>query len=278
MTYSFGYANVDIRTRLTRNSFNTYQIPNSNINNFNNFEYMPTSFTNNQTSTSKQTKIQASHQPAEKALTQKDITEVWNNGENVFNTINGKTEDKEYKNITKTLNSLNKNTIVAFLDGYYQAKSEESIESSEGIIEHLDDEYDGGKISMKSKLNIVKSLLEAAKAKGLDQMPKISKAVLELEEIYKQYNSGNLKSKKDFDNNKEVSWSSVGNNIVAQAGIGAAAGAAIGVWGCGIAAAPGAIIGGIAGVVTGAITGFCDPITDDERIDKLITTIYQALA
>ncbi|MBE7711315.1 MAG: hypothetical protein E7Z92_04155 [Cyanobacteria bacterium SIG31] len=212
---------------------------------------------------------------AKKPLTQEDLTKAWEKGEATFDKINKNTKKEEYAGIIEDLDSVDKDTVVPFLNGYYKTKSDKTFRqySSEGIIEDLDDE-NKSTISMKTKLNIVKSLLGAAKAKGLHQLPEIKKSVEALEKIYNQYATGDLKDAKDFDNNKEYTWATFGK----YAGACTATGTGIGCCFGGVGSIPGFVIGGIIGLVCGTIATFCDPRTDDERMDEHIKTIHEALS
>lgn len=231
--------------------------------------------TNNNTNSSNTSSTSEGKETAS-AAQEETALDVYGKGEEIFNKINQKTDDEDYAGIVEDLNSINKDNVITFLDGYYQTKNDKTFRqySSEGIMEDLDDENDKGAIGMETKLNLVKSVIEAAKANGLDQVPKINKSVEELEKIYNQYTTGDLKNAEDFDNNKEFSWGTFG----AYAGSCATAGAGIGLCFCGIGAIPGYVIGGAIGLVTGAVASFTDPTTDDERMDEHIEAIYQALS
>ena len=200
-------------------------------------------------------------------------------GESIFKTINGYTKDEEYSKVSETLDSINKDNVLSFLDGYFKAKDKKFLnkQSPEGIIEHLDDENDKGAISMRSKLNLVKSVLELAKANGLDQIPELDKTVETLEKIYNQYTTGDLKNASDFDNNKKTTWKTAGKYASKGSSIGSCIGAAIGAC-CYGQFIIGSLIGSVAGAAGGALTSCFDPTTDDERIDECIKTIYNALA
>lgn len=87
---------------------------------------------------------------------------AYTNGYELYNMLDGKTSAIEYQDINIILEDLNKDNIMKFLEGFY------SHGDSEGIIEFLDDEWDGDAISMNGKMNIIKSFLEHAKEKGFD--------------------------------------------------------------------------------------------------------------
>lgn len=90
------------------------------------------------------------------------------NGNWVRQAIAGYTEEFDYVTVNKYISSeyLNKDNVVEFLDGYYNNGKRGKIE---GIIEHLDDEYDKGEIEFDNKVNIVTSLIERAKEAGVSE-------------------------------------------------------------------------------------------------------------
>jgi hypothetical protein len=182
-------------------------------------------------------------------LTQKEITAVWEKGENVFNRIHKWSNREDYKSIIKDIDTINKDTIITFMSGYYETRADKTFlqYSPEGIIEALDDEVaKGGAIPMKTKLKLVKALIEVAKENGLHEMPKLKKNVEELERIYKLYTEGELKDSKLFEHNHKICWDK-------------------------------RMFGSI--LVTGnCIAPFIsDRETDDERIDINMKAIYDAL-
>lgn len=186
----------------------------------------------------------------DRPLTQKELTAIWEKGENVFNRIHKWSNKEDYKNIIKDLDSINKDNIIAFMTGYYETKADKTIlqHSPEGIIEALDDEVaKGGAIPMETKLKLVKALIEVAKENGLHEMPKLNKNIEELEKIYELYTTGELKDSKTFEHNRKICWDK-------------------------------RMFGSI--LVTGScISPFVsDHETDDERIDINMKAIYDALA
>ena len=82
------------------------------------------------------------------------------NGKFVGEKLIGYTDSYVYTEVNNKLSELDEDNIVSFLDGYYvDAKR---LGKVEGLIEKLDDEYDGGTITMDNKKNIVNSLLTVA--------------------------------------------------------------------------------------------------------------------
>lgn len=196
--------------------------------------------------------------------------DAYDKGALVFEQVKRKTTDDQYKDIDKAIKEVNSTNVLQFLGGFYSGKSHE------GIIEYLDDENDKKakhKITMEGKLNLIKSLVECAAAKGLSNDP----AVQQLAQYYELYTTGELKDAKDFNNNGKISLEAIGTYAATGATAGAATGAAIGVWFFGIGAIVGAKIGGIIGGIGGAITGCFDKTTDDEVIDGLMKQVFQAL-
>lgn len=212
-------------------------------------------------------------------------------GKKVFDTIDGKTKDDEYANVDSALKAQNKDTIMSFLEGFYSG------DDDEGIIEFLDDEYDGGSkekdgaITKEGKLNIIKSLIAYVCSKGYHTDPNLGPVIAQLNEYYEAYSTGKYKDCYDFGNNTN------GNGIGKGAAYGAAAGTAAVVAtgtaasiGTAVASAAGAgvaagswagpigwIVGAVAGAIVGCVIGFCSRTTDDETIDNLIKQIYDAV-
>ena len=90
-----------------------------NMYGYNNFSYYPTpSFNTPTLSTSSSTTATYPHKPKEKAVTEKDLKKANEKGVKVFNTLKGHTKNCEYETVTKALNSLNKDNVVAFVNGY----------------------------------------------------------------------------------------------------------------------------------------------------------------
>ena len=190
------------------------------------------------------------------------------NGATVYRLINGDTPDHNYTTVNKILEKINKNNVVDFIQGFNVANGA----SPEGLLEYLDDEHDSvNPIKMENKKNIITSLLEVAKEKGLEQ----DGAYIELQTILVMYNSdGAFAGQEKFNQKMNSNW----ENICKYSASGAASCGTIGGFlGAGFfswaTATTGAIIGGIGG----AITGFFDHNTYNERIDELMNSLCKKI-
>lgn len=82
-------------------------------------------------------------------------------GSNVYKWVDGITTDSTlYTKIDTILNKITKTNVIDFLVGYYDARGNYS---GDGIIEQLDDEYDGGMITMDGKKNLINAFIAAVK-------------------------------------------------------------------------------------------------------------------
>lgn len=199
---------------------------------------------------------------------QEDNKNAEANGKKLFRVIFKENDAYDYDEVNDLLNSVNKDNVINFIKGYNSAKNNNwlSIVNPEGIIEALDDEWDNGAISMDAKRNLVNSLLEAAKAKGLEKDPSYKK----IENIMKHYNKdGSLSDKDGFDNRASYSLTAIGGGALAGAGGGGALGFAVTSWSGGW----GAIIGGLIGAAGGAT----QPTNDSERLDDAITALVEKM-
>ena len=84
---------------------------------------------------------------------------------------------------------------MALLEGYYIDAGKAG--AKEGLLERLDDEYDGGTISMDNKKKIVTSLLEVAEEVGLKDSPEYKK----IKSIMNKYEEGHSCEAKNTFNN-----------------------------------------------------------------------------
>lgn len=197
--------------------------------------------------------------------------DAYDKGALVFEQVKRKTTDDQYKDIDKAIKEVNSTNVLQFLGGFYSGKSHE------GIIEYLDDENDKKakhKITMEGKLNLIKSLVECAAAKGLSNDP----AVQQLAQYYELYTTGELKDAKDFNNNGKISLEAIGTYASTAATAGGCIGAAIGgSVSFGILAVPAYFVGTVLGGIAGGIIGCFDKTTDDEVIDGLMKQVFQAL-
>lgn len=178
-------------------------------------------------------------------------------GQNAYEYINDwqglvtGTPDVDYTIMNDYLKSsdFNKDTVMAYLEGFYTR------DSSHRIIYNLENENSGGKLETSSKHKIVETLIEKAKDVGLGNNDEVKL----LQAYLNNY------SNKNFSNNGG-GWGKTGLTL-AWAGSGATAGAFIG-------GPVGAIIGGVIGGVCGAIQSYT---CDAERIDELMYKLYQAI-
>lgn len=97
--------------------------------------------------------------------------------------------------INDILEGVDKDNIMALLEGYYIDAGKAG--AKEGLLERLDDEYDGGTISMDNKKKIVTSLLEVAEEVGLKDSPEYKK----IKSIMNKYEEGHSCEAKNTFNN-----------------------------------------------------------------------------
>ena len=222
--------------------------------------------------TTKKTTTKSSTTSATKSSdSQADLTYT---GRKLYETIHGYTEDKYYSRVDETLGQLNSDNIVAFLKDYYKASGYNGSIHSEGILEHLDDENDGGKISLDNKKNMINALLERAAELGLEN----DSDYREIKDRLSFYEPGEQYSEKENFNNGRWFGANWGTRAVTGAASGAAAGAGIGAlvtaW-CGGAGAP---IGAIVGGLTGAIGNVgVNRRTDNEYIDVAMKNLLDKI-
>ena len=184
-----------------------------------------------------------------------------NNGKMVFDMIDGASLDDDYPIVNQYIKQLDKTTVLPFLEGYYEKQS-----GCEGIIEHLDDEYDGGTIEFSSKKNIITSLMTLAKEEGLTK----SLNYIRLENILNKPEYVD-NTAKDFNRGHRFNWTG-GTPIFGGAIGGAVVGAITGFCTGGpVGAVIGAVVGGAVGYPA---LGAADQITDNEIIDKAIKGLY----
>lgn len=207
-------------------------------------------------------------------------------GKNLYNLLKGDTENYKYQIANESLAKINKNNVVDFIKGFNTANEGKSW-TNEGIIEFLDDEWDGGALEFTNKKNIITSLLEAAKEKGLENTNeyKIIKAII------KQYEeNGPCADAKDFRGNRKVDWTKViTGGIVSEndlttltsvTGGTIAAGAAIkkiGFKGLAKMGLKGLLKFTGVGYAIGAAAGALDYTRDCERLDKAIEALINKM-
>lgn len=214
------------------------------------------------------------------------LSNPFDKGYEVFDIVEGNTDDNKYTDVDKTLKRVDSTTIIEFLGGFYKG------DSHEGIIEYLDDENDKGsdgekKITMKGKLNLIKSLVECASTKNLTNCPEeVANAIKILSAYFELYTNGELKDAKDFDRSTDSSvlsdaisggltgfgvCSTLGflGSLASSTAIGAKLGCLGGPWGL--------AIGTVVGVVVGIFVGIFNKTTDDEIIDEQMKILYKYL-
>lgn len=201
--------------------------------------------------------------------------EISNAGYTIATGLGGVTRSYVYTEINSALGKLNKKNIMSFLDSYYVDGKRAG--KTEGLIEKLDDEYDGGTITMANKTKIVNSLLSLAEEKGL----KDSVHYKELKRLITAYQKDTkLSTKKTFNQGgwaRLVNGEFIGSTLGTAAG-GAAAGAATCAAGASWAAgslAAGPI--GWAAAIGGVLWGLFDKVTDNEVIDKHLEALYNEI-
>lgn len=207
-------------------------------------------------------------------------------GADLYDLIDGDTPDYAYSIVNEALEGVNKDNVLDFLNGYYSKRDGDKYKifgNHEGIMEALDDEWDGGAISMDNKKNLATSLLALAEENGLGNSKdcKIIKAILKM---YSE--GGEQETATDFNHNRQINWK------------GAAAAAGVSTAGVGTAVLSsflmnknigGKIVQGIskvtnwlniaskrfAWVIPSAITlaAACDTITDNERLDDAMNRL-----
>ena len=182
------------------------------------------------------------------------------NGAEVFRLIKGDTPDHKYTTVNKILADIDKTNVVDFIQSFNKANKTEYVVTQEGLIEYLDDEHDSNNpIKMENKKNIITSLLEAAKEKGLES----DGEYIELQSILEMYNSdGACAGQEKFNQRMNNNWTNVANYTVSGA-------SALGVFG--------GWIGAGIGAVAGAIAGFVDRNTYNEQIDKLMNSLCEKI-
>ena len=189
--------------------------------------------------------------------------QAYNYGKDVFIMIDGESMDDDYSIVNQYLKKINKNTVVKFLEGYYDTKKANSNIiydhfDNEGIIEHLDDEHDNGEIEMSSKKNIITSLMELAAEEGLTE----STNYLKIKNILNKPEYASTSTTKTFNQNRRMSW----KNAIGSAGICATSGAVIG-------GPLGALIGGAIGIAY----SYYNATTDNEILDRAIQGLYDEI-
>ena len=195
--------------------------------------------------------------------------EAYNYGKDVFKMIDGESMDDDYSIVNQYLKKINKNTVLKFLEGYYDTKKANGNIiydhfDDEGIIEHLDDEYDNGEIEMSSKKNIIISLMELAEQEGLTE----STNYLKIKNILDKPDYASTSTNTTFNHNRRVSWKNAigGGGILAAIGAWAATGTAVG-------GPLGAVVGG----VIGAASAYYNATTDNEILDRAIQGLYDEI-
>lgn len=181
-------------------------------------------------------------------------------GAELFDLIDGYTANYKYSIVNEILEGVNKDNVLDILEGYY---SKRSSANPEGIIEALDDEYDGGAITMENKKNLINSMLELAEENGLGNSVdcRIIRAIL------KMYDEGGTQeTAKTFNHNHQYTIAGVVEGAAAGATAGAVVGGGIFSW------ATAAI-----GAVGGALGCFVDGKTDNEELDEAINNLRAKL-
>lgn len=201
----------------------------------------------------------------ENAITiQENSKSAYADGKDAHDKLNWSTDSKHYTGINSKLSGLNKDTVLTYVQGFYDDKGT----SPEGMIEHLDDEWDGGKITMDSKKNLINSFLEKAKELGFEK----DEDYKAIQEIMQYYEPGQeYAESKDFNHTNGGFFESLGKATGALGGAAGALGALV------ILSNPGAwVIGGsaLAGAVIGAC---CDRRTDNEVIDECMKSLMKKM-
>lgn len=174
-------------------------------------------------------------------------------GRKLYKLTDGDTDSHQYNRVNKILEQVDKDNVVQFLNSYNSKKkyNPNSITHTEGIIEMLDDEWDGGAIKMDNKKHLIEAFLEKAKELKLEGTDEYK----EIEDILENYQEdGKYANKKTFNHGVKGFFGKKSTYS------GAAAGAAIG----SIFGIVGAAVGAVAG---GLIGGLFKRRTDNENID-----------
>ena len=171
------------------------------------------------------------------AMMKKVESKSYQNGKDLVNLIKKDNDATlDYPIVNKYLENVDPDNVMEFLKGVYEVKGLNPIE---GIIEHLDDEYDGGIITMDNKKNLIKSLLKVAEDNGFENDADYIK-IKTIIDLYDDENNP-LSKETTFNNGNHRQFFSWSNG--AYAGAGAAAGVGAGI---ALASNPvGWIIGGI---------------------------------
>ena len=136
------------------------------------------------------------NEKTEKKSEKKNIAD----GKRVYDTLGGHTDSRYYSEISETLDSIDENDVLSFLKGYYDASGYDG--GSEGIIEQMDDEIDGGRINMSSKKHLISTFLDKAKSMGFENDDDYKT----IESIYKVYTDDPDYSEYTTFNNNDAVW------------------------------------------------------------------------
>lgn len=120
--------------------------------------------------------------------------------------------------VNDTLSNVSKENVMILLNGYYITAGK--LGATEGLIERLDDECDGGKIEMENKKKLINSLLEVAKDAGLET----SAHYIKIQTIMKKYETGHDCAEKTTFNNGHI------DNSLSSDGVWSAIGTIFGSW------------------------------------------------
>jgi hypothetical protein len=191
-----------------------------------------------------------------------------------------------FDDIEKTLNGLNKNNIIPFLRDYYEVTGYNGVHGAwkNGPLMRTEGGIDE-KISMQSKLNLVKSLLDAAKDLGMEDCHEYQ----EILKMYTRYTEGRFKGAEDLTGSRnkaaERPFLRVLGNALGGAVAGALVGAGVGACCAGVGAVPGVIFGAIYGAVAGLVGNatilvaevgpYCP--RDCEKLDRLMYRLYEKI-
>lgn len=114
--------------------------------------------------------------------------------------------DVVYANINTTLQNINKDNVLTFMNEYYQELIGTSLRRQnqynngnihEGIMERMDDERDGGGIKMENKLQLVNSFMDMIIAEKDPELIE-SQEFKHIHRIYKAYTEGNSTERVTF--------------------------------------------------------------------------------
>lgn len=190
------------------------------------------------------------------------------NGKITHHLLWGYTVKDNAERVNGILENINKDNVKDFLSGVYA--NDDS--PREGLIERLDDDNPGKKITMKNKLKLIDAILEAYKTQETSKDIEVKQAYQTLKMIREKYNEANDEFNKQYELSSYWShghgkaWSAATGAVT-----GLAAGAAIGAFGGPIGAGIGAVIG----VIAGYFIGLTDKITDNEIMDECIQILYK---